>query len=59
SLRAAGYVLVRELAARKSWADSSVRMRAMRDVQGNGGVERRLWEIKRADAQGERDGGQN
>jgi hypothetical protein len=53
SLRAVGYVLVRELAARKSWADSSVKMRAMRDIQGNGGVERRLWEIKRADAQEE------
>lgn len=43
SLRAAGMVRVRNLPARKGWAESSVAMRAMRDPVGNGGVPRALW----------------
>jgi hypothetical protein len=48
SLRAAGWVRVKELAARKSWAESSANasMKAMRDPIGNGGVARVLWEIR-------------
>lgn len=46
SLRAAGWVKVREIKARKSWAESSTGEYAkMRDPIGNGGVERVLWEI--------------
>lgn len=45
SLRAAGYRKVKELPARGSWAESSVMLKGMRDVEGNGGVARVLWEI--------------
>lgn len=47
SLRAAGYRLDAELPARPSWADSTsdVRLRAMRDPQGSGGMIRRRWVI--------------
>lgn len=48
SLRAAGFVRIKELPARKSWAESSVKMKDKRDPVGNGGVARVLWEIKRA-----------
>jgi len=44
SLRAAGFRKVKELEARKSWAESSVKLKAIRDVIGNGGVGRILWE---------------
>jgi hypothetical protein len=44
SLRAAGYRQVRELPARKSWAESSVALRALRDPAGSGGIARTLWE---------------
>lgn len=44
---AAGWVKVRDLPARKGWADSSVALRALRDPVGSGGVERSLWEITR------------
>jgi hypothetical protein len=44
SLTAAGWVKVRDLPARKGWADSSVALRALRDPVGNGGVQRALWE---------------
>jgi hypothetical protein len=49
SLRAAGWVKVKELPARKSWAASTKdpKLRAMRDKKGNGGVARVLWEICR------------
>lgn len=47
SLRAAGFVLVRQLPARASWAASSVKLRAIRDPVGNGGVDRVLWETTR------------
>ncbi|WNN32984.1 hypothetical protein RIN65_10355 [Pantoea agglomerans] len=46
SLRAAGFILVKELPARQSWAASSVRMRDKRDPVGSGGVRRILWEIR-------------
>ena len=46
SLRAAGWVKVKELPARASWADSSVALREKRDPVGNGGVPRVLWEIR-------------
>lgn len=45
SLRAAGWRVVERLPARKSWAESSVALKAMRDVEGSGGVDRVLWEI--------------
>jgi hypothetical protein len=51
SLRAAGFVRVKVLPARKDWAASSVQMRdARQDLFGaltKGGVERLLWEAKR------------
>lgn len=47
SLRGAGFVRVKELPARKSWAESSVKLRKIRDEVGNGGVDRVLWEVKR------------
>lgn len=43
SLTAAGWVKIRVLQARGSWAEASVALRAMRDPIGNGGVERALW----------------
>lgn len=48
SLRAAGWVKVKDLPARKSWADSTANpeLKAKRHPQGNGGVERELWEIR-------------
>jgi len=45
SLRAAGWVKVKELQARKSWAESSKKLKNIRDPIGNGGVNRILWEI--------------
>ncbi len=47
SLRAAGFVREKELPARKSWAESSVRLREIRDPVGNGGVSRVLWSVSR------------
>jgi hypothetical protein len=44
SLRAAGWRIVAELAPRPSWAESSVKLRAIRDPEGPGGVQRSLWE---------------
>lgn len=46
SLRAVGWVRVKELEARKSWADSSIALKEKRDPIGNGGVARVLWEIR-------------
>lgn len=43
SLRAAGMRQVRQLPARRSWAEHSVTLRAIRDPIGTGGVERTLW----------------
>lgn len=45
SLRAAGWVLEEELAARGSWADSSVKLRAIRCTTGAGGVGRIRWRV--------------
>lgn len=47
SLRAAGWVRVKELPPRKGWAASTQNptLKAKRDVVGNGGVARVLWEI--------------
>ena len=47
SLHAAGWVKVKEIAPRKSWADSSQKLKGIRDSVGNGGVARVLWEIKK------------
>jgi len=46
SLRGAGWVTVKDLPARKSWAESSVKLKDIRDKKGNGGIARTLWEIK-------------
>lgn len=43
SLTAAGWTKVRDLPARKGWAESSVALRALRDSVGTGGVDRALW----------------
>lgn len=45
SLRAANLVHVRDLPARKGWAESSVALRAIRDPIGSGGTQRSLWRI--------------
>ncbi len=45
SLRAAGWIRDAELMARGSWAESSVRLRAIRDDIGTGGVRRVRWMI--------------
>lgn len=44
SLRAAGFRRAADLPARGSWAESSVKSRAIRDPIGNGGVARVRWE---------------
>lgn len=44
SLKAANARLVRNIPARKSWAESSVVLRGLRDSVGAGGVERTLWQ---------------
>jgi hypothetical protein len=46
SLRAVGWVRVKEIEPRKSWAESSVKLRDKKDPVGNGGVARILWEIR-------------
>ena len=46
SLKAAGWVKVKDLPPRKSWAESSVSSIVKRDPVGNGGVSRVLWEIR-------------
>jgi hypothetical protein len=46
SLRGAGWRVLGERKSRGSWAESTAdeRLKAMRDVVGNGGVQRALWE---------------
>jgi hypothetical protein len=44
SLKAAGYRLVRALSPRGSWAESSKKLKHIRDPIGTGGVQRNLWE---------------
>ena len=46
SLKAAGFVLVKELPPRKNWAQSSLKLREKRDPEGRGNVKRFLWEIR-------------
>ena len=48
SLRAAGWVKVKDLKPRGSWSKSTKdeKLKAMRDEIGNGGVARVLWEIR-------------
>lgn len=46
SLRAAGWIKVKSLEARKSWSESSVALKDKRDPVGNGGVSRILWECR-------------
>ena len=48
SLRAVGWVRLKDLPPRKSWAESTAapELRAKRDPVGNGGVARALWEIR-------------
>lgn len=48
SLRAAGWVRVKDLPPRGSWAASTTdeKLKAMRDPVGTGGVARVLWEIR-------------
>jgi hypothetical protein len=45
SMRALGAIRVRDLPARKGWAESSVALKAIRDPIGNGGVPRTLWRL--------------
>ena len=45
SLRGAGWRVVGERKARKSWAESSVALKDIRDTEGSGGVNRFLWEV--------------
>jgi hypothetical protein len=47
SLRAVGWVKAKDLAARGSWAESSVALAHIRDSDGPGGVARVRWEISR------------
>lgn len=49
SLRAAGFVRLRDLPRRPSWAASTANadLKATRDPVGNGGVDRVVWQIKR------------
>lgn len=51
SLKAAGWRKVKDIPARGSWAESSVKLRDIRDPVGDGGVERALWEITAAAAE--------
>lgn len=44
SLKAAGWRVVAERKSRKSWAESSVVLRFLRDPIGCGGIARTLWE---------------
>lgn len=46
SLRAAGWIRVKALEARKGWAESSVALKDKRDPVGDGGVARVLWECR-------------
>jgi hypothetical protein len=47
SLRGAGFVHLKSLSPRKSWAESSVKLSYSRDPSGPGGVARELWQIGR------------
>jgi hypothetical protein len=45
SLTAAGWVKLRALPARGSWAEASVALRHLRSTDGNGGMDRALWGV--------------
>ena len=45
SLRAAGFIKVKILEPRGSWAESSVKLKGIRDTVGTGGVARVLWHV--------------
>lgn len=45
SLKGAGWMRVRDIPPRKGWAESSVALRAIRDPDSSGGVQRVLWEV--------------
>src|SRR5678816_3644187 len=47
SLKGAGWVKVKDLPPRSSWAEASVKLKGPRDPEGSGGVGRTLWEIRR------------
>lgn len=47
SLKASGFKFIKALPARKSWAESSKKLKDIRDPVGNGGVDRVLWEIRK------------
>jgi hypothetical protein len=53
SLRAAGWVREKDLPPRKSWAESSVKLRDAKDPVGNGGVARVRWEIRTTQQRGD------
>lgn len=44
SLRAAGFTMVAQLEARPNWADSSIRLKHLRDASARAGVKRFRWE---------------
>lgn len=46
SLHGAGWIKVKDIRPRKSWAESSVSSNVKRDPVGNGGIARVLWEIR-------------
>jgi len=50
SLKAVGFIRDKDLSARKSWAESSVKLAAMRDPVGNGDVARVRWVVNFGDA---------
>ena len=43
SLKAVGFRVDARLPARQSWAEASVKLKALRDPVGNGGVSRIRW----------------
>lgn len=47
SLRASGFIRVKELAARKNWANSSVKLRKIRDSSADSDIGRVLWKCSR------------
>lgn len=46
SLKAAGFVRVKELPPRKNWANSSTKLKALRDAGEEEQVARVLWEVR-------------
>lgn len=48
SLRAAGWILAKDLPPRASWKEASKKLAHLRDDVGTGGVARQRWEIRSA-----------